>query len=159
VEENKMTDERPRLPLTSADDVAPSLDEEPRTAARTPRKRRGVAGGRIAAAGIGIAAMVGLVANMEVANSKAAAEETPNSGPEAQLGALRWEKSARQGPAKQPGRIADAGKVRPIVLTPHTVVHTVGGGSSGGGSSASYSSGSSAPAAAAAPVASSSGSH
>ena len=29
-------------------------------------------------------------------------------------------------------RIADAGKARPIVLTPHTVVHTVGGGSSGG---------------------------
>ena len=158
-----MTDERPRIPRTSTDDVAPPLDAlPPRTGAEPPRKRRGVAGGRIAAAGIGIAAMVGLVANMEVANSKAPAEPGATTGPVPSLGALRAEQSMFQGPATQPRRIADAGKVRPIVLTPHTVVNTVGGGSSGGSSggySGGYSSGYSAPVAAAAPVASSSGSH
>ena len=154
-----MTDERPRIPRTSTDDVAPPLDARPaRTGAQPPRKRRGVAGGRIAAAGIGIAAMFGLVANMEVASSKAPAKPAADIGPAPTLAALRAEQSIFLGPATQPGRIADAGKVRPIVLTPHAVVNTVGGGSSGGGSSASYSSGYSAPAAAAAPVASSSGS-
>ena len=153
-----MTDDRHRTTPSSPDHVAPALDEgPPRAAAQPPRKRRGISGGRIAAAGIGIAAMVGLVANMEVASSKAPAEKAPDIGPVPTLDTLRAEKAAFQGPATQPGRIADAGKMRPIVLTPHAVVHTVGGGSSGG-SSPSYSSGYSAPAAAAAPVASTSGS-
>lgn len=154
-----MTDDRHRTTRISHDDVAPALDQgSPRAAAQPPRKRRGVAGGRIAAAGIGIAAMVGLVANMEVASSKAPAQPAPDTGPEPQLGTLRWEQNAFHGPATQPRRIADAGKVRPIVLTPHTVVNTVGGSSSGG-SSGGYSGGYSAPVAAAAPVASSGGSH
>jgi hypothetical protein len=153
-----MTDDRHRTARISAHEVAPALDEgPPRAAAQPHRKRRGVAGGRIAAAGIGIAAMLGLVANMEVASSKAPAEPAPDAGPVPTLDALRAEKAVFQGPATQPRRIADAGKVRPIVLTPHAVVHTVGGGSSGG-SSPSYSSGYSAPAAAA-PVVSTSGSH
>ncbi len=156
-----MTDDRQRTTPISPDDVAPALDEgPPRAAAQPSRKHRGVTGGRIAAAGIGIAAMVGLVANMEVASSKAPAEKAPDIGPVPTLDALRAEKAVFQGPATQPRRIADAGKVRPIVLTPHAVVHTVGGGGGGssGGSSPSYSSGYSAPAAAAAPVASTSGS-
>jgi hypothetical protein len=157
--EKQMTDDRHRKTPVTHDDAAPALDEgPPRAAAQPPRKRRGVAGGRIAAAGIGIAAMAGLVANMEVASSKAPAEKAPYIGPVPTLGALRAEKAVFQGPATQPRRIADAGKVRPIVLTPHAVVHTVGGGSSGG-SSPSYSGGGySAPAPAAAPVASTSGS-
>jgi hypothetical protein len=158
-----MTDDHRNAPRTSRDDVAPPLQKgSPRATAQPSRKRSGVAAGRIAAAGIGIAAMVGLVANMEVANSKTAAQAKPagDTGPAAALGALRWEKSAFLGPATQPGRIADAGKVRPIVLTPHTVVKTVGGGSSGG-SSGGYSGGyasSSYSAPAAAPVATTSGS-
>lgn len=155
-----MTDDRVRMQRISTDAPAPALDQGPRQAAQPPRKRRGVAGGRIAAAGIGVAAMLGLAANMQVASSKAPAEPAPDTGPAPTLGALRWEQNAFHGPATQPRRIADAGKVRPIVLTPHTVVHTVGGGSSGGSGGGSYASGSySAPAAAAAPVASSGGSH
>ncbi len=156
-----MTDDRRNAPRTSRDDVAPPLEKgSPRATAQPSRKRSGVAAGRIAAAGIGIAAMVGLVANMEVANGKTAAKPAPGTGPAPTVGAQRWEQSAFLGPATQPGRIADAGKVRPIVLTPHTVVKTVGGGSSGG-SSGGYSGGyasSSYSAPAAAPVATTSGS-
>jgi hypothetical protein len=152
-----MTDDRRNAPRTSRDDVAPPLQKgSPRATAQPSRKRSGVAAGRIAAAGIGIAAMVGLVANMEVANSKTPAKSAPGAGPAPALGALRWEKSAFLGPATQPGRIADAGKVHPIVLTPHTIVKTVGGGSSGGSSGGYASSSYSAPAAA--PVATTSGS-
>jgi hypothetical protein len=102
--------------------------------------------------------MAGLVANMEVASSET--PPAPDTGPSPTLGALRWEQSAFRGPATQPRRVADAGKTRPIVLTPHTVVQTVGGGSSAGSSGGSAS-GYSAPAPAApaaAPVASSGGS-
>ncbi len=158
-----MTDERPRPSWTAKGDAAPPLGARAGGAdARPPQKRRGVAAGRIAAAGIGLAAMAGLVANMEVASGKAPSQPAADAGPRPALGAVRWEQSAFHGPATQPGRIADAGKVRPIVLTPHTVVHTVGGGPSGGSSassSAGPSAGYSAPApAAAAPVASSGGS-
>ena len=153
-----MTDDRPRIPRTSTDDIAPPLDARPpRTSAKPPQKRRGVAGGRIAAAGIGIAAMLGLVANMEVANGQTPAKPATDPGPLPSLNDLRGEKNLVLGPVMRQRRIADASKARPIVLTPHAVVHTVGGGSSGG-SSPSYSSGYSAPAAAAAPVASTSGS-
>jgi hypothetical protein len=156
-----MTDDRRNAPRTSQDDVAPPLQKgSPRASAQPSRKRSGVAAGRIAAAGIGIAAMVGLVANMEVANSKTPAKPASDTGPAPTLGALRWEQSTFLGPATQPGRIADAGKVRPIVLTPHTIVKTIGGGSSGG-SSGGYSGGyasSSYSAPAAAPVATTSGS-
>jgi hypothetical protein len=140
------------------------MEEEKMTdelGAKPPQKRRGVAAGRIAAAGIGLAAMAGLVANMEVASSKTPAQPAQDTGPRPTLGALRWEQNAFHGPATQPRRIADAGKVRPIVLTPHTVVHTMGGGSSGGGSggyTGGSSGGYSAAAPAAAPVASSGGS-
>ena len=154
-----MTDERPRIPRISTDDIAPPLDARPsRTSAKPPQRRRGVAGGRIAAAGIGIAAMLGLVANMEVANGQTPAKPATDPGPQPSLNDLRGEKNPVLGPLMRQRRIAAAAKARPIVLTPHTVVHTVGGGSSGG-SGGSYSSGSySAPAAAAAPVASSGGS-
>ena len=74
-----------------------------------------------------IAAMAGLVANMEVAGKsrrREAARRRP--GPRPSVAALRWEKSAFQGPATQPDRlVAVAGTARPIVLTPHTVVNTV----------------------------------
>jgi hypothetical protein len=153
-----MTDDRVRMQRTSTDAPAPALDQGPRQAAQPPRKRRGVAGGRIAAAGIGIAAMLGLVANMEVANGQTPAKPATDPGPLPSLNDLRGERNLVLAPVMRQRRIADAAKARPIVLTPHTVVHTVGGGSSGGGSSASYSSGYSAPAAAAAPVASSGGS-
>jgi hypothetical protein len=164
--EEQMTDDQRRTQRISGDDAPPALDQGPsHAAAQPPRKRRGVAGGRIAAAGIGIAAMLGLVANMEVAGSHAqAAKSTPptSSGPEPSMAALRWEKSAFQGPATAPDRLVATTGRKAIVLTPHTIVNTVGGGSSGG-SSASYSGGSyagsySAPAPAAAPVATTSGS-
>jgi len=156
-----MTDDRRNAPRTSRDDVATPLQKgSPRASAQPSRKRSGVAAGRIAAAGIGIAAMVGLVANMEVANSKTPAQPAPDTGPAPSLGSLRSEKSPFLVRATQRDRIALADKVRPIVLTPHTVVKTVGGGSSGG-SSGGYSGGyasSSYSAPAAAPVATTSGS-
>ena len=158
-----MTDDRQMTVYRVGDEAAPQLESRRpagKPAAQPPRRRGGVAAGRIAAAGIGIAAMVGLVANMEVASSKAPAEKTTPGGPAPSLDALRWEKSAFLGSATLRGRIADAAKATPIVLTPHTIVKTVGGGSSGG-SSGGYSGGyasSSYSAPAAAPVATTSGS-
>ena len=52
--------------------LAPPLgDRAPGPATRPARRRHAVAGGRIAAAGVGIAAMLGLVANMEVTDGNA----------------------------------------------------------------------------------------
>ena len=96
--------------------------------------------------------MLGLVANMEVADGKAQAV-TPAKSPA--LSAQRAAKGVRQGTAVVPGKVAAAKVKRPIVLTPHAVVHTVSAPSSGGsGGGYAYS----APAPAAAPVASSGGS-
>jgi hypothetical protein len=109
-------------------------------------------------AGIGIAAMLGLVANMEVADGRTqSANPAPSSAPVSQ----RTPKGAHQSAARGPGRVAAAKPSRPIVLTPHAVVHTVSAPATGG-SGGSYSGGSgyaAAPAPAAAPVASTSGSH
>jgi len=146
------------------EEAAPPLDSRRpagRPVARPPRKRRGVAAGRIAAAGVGVAAVLGLAANMQLAGGHAeaaqAATPTPH-GPEPSVAALRWEKTTFQGPATKPDRLVAATGRKAIVLTPHTIVHTVGGGSSGGSSGSSYSGSYSAPAAAAAPVATTSGS-
>jgi hypothetical protein len=130
------------------------------TAAQPARKRRSVVGGRIAAAGVGIAAMMGLVANMEVADGNAKAV-TPAKA--SATSAQRAAKGVREGTTAAPGRVAAAKVRRPIVLTPHAVVNTVSAPSSGGSSGGSYSGGGSgysapAPAPAAAPVASSGGS-
>ena len=75
---------------------------------------------RIAAMGIGVAAMAGLVGNMEVAGSKAhAATSTPSPMPPAP--GAKAEMAYRHKVAQE--RLA---AVRmPIVLTPHTVVHSV----------------------------------
>ena len=79
-----MTDDRRSAPGPHGTTWLPPLHEgSPRAAAKPSRKRSGVAAGRIAAAGIGIAAMVGLVANMEVANSKTPAKAAPDTGPAA----------------------------------------------------------------------------
>jgi len=122
------------------------------TAAPSPRRRHSVAGGRIAAAGIGIAAMLGLVANMEVTDGNAKAV-TPAKA--SSSSAQRTAKGAGQGTAAAPGKVAAVKVKRPIVLTPHAVVHTVSAPSSGGsGGGSAYT----APAPAAAPVASSGGS-
>ena len=123
-------------------------------AASSARRRPSAAGGRIAAAGIGIAAMLGLVANMEVADGNAKAA-SPAKSPA--VSAQRTAKGAHHGTAPAPGKVAAAKVKRPIVLTPHAVVHTVSAPSSGGysgGSGGGYAY--SAPAAA--PVASSGGS-
>jgi hypothetical protein len=118
---------------------------------RAARKRSANAG-RIAAAGIGIAAMAGLVANMEISAGNA---QTGKAG--ASTVSLVTQPAARnphQGAVLV--KLAEARAHKPIVLTPHAVVNTVSAQSSGGGSysaAGSYS----APAAAA-PVASSGGS-
>ena len=130
------------------------------------RRTRGVTAGRVVAASAGIAAMVGLVAQMQVAGAAtagAAPEWPASSGPKPSTALLRWEQGVHQGPATNPQRYAAADARTPIVLTPHTIVNTVGGGSSGGSSSGGYSGGyaASAPsysAPAAPPVASSGGS-
>ena len=134
-----------------------------RRAGTRPAARRS----RIAAVGIGVAAMVGLVSTMEVSGShaQATAGASATAGPSLALDAAYHRAMALR-------RATAAALNRPIVLTPHTVVHAVGGSSSGGSggyvssagsgytTTSSSSSASSAPAApAAAPVASTSGSH
>jgi len=116
-----------------------------------PARKRSVVAGRVVAAGIGIAAMVGLVANMEIAGQKAdAAKAAAKTAPPSR----RTATSAQKGAA--PVRYAAAkAKKRPIVLTPHTVVHTV---SAPAPASASGGGGYVASAPVAAPVASSGGS-
>ena len=118
---------------------------------RASRKRSGN-GGRIAAAGIGIAAMAGLVANMEVSAGRAQAATKVST---ASLVAQRAAKNPHQGAVL--GKLALAKSNKPIVLTPHAVVNTVSAPASSGGSYSGAASYSAAPAAAA-PVASSGGS-
>jgi hypothetical protein len=130
-----------------------------KSSAKPGRRARGVTAGRVAAAGIGVAAMLGLAAQMQVAggtDAAATATAPAPAGPAPSTGLLRWEQSVHQGPATDPQRYAAADTRKPIVLTPHTIVNTVGGGSTGGSSSAGYAPSYSAPAAA--PVASSGGS-
>ncbi len=149
-----MTDKTPR-PLGAPQDNTARRDEgAPDRAAPGRRRCHSAAKGRIAAAGIGIAAMVGLVANMQVADGQTKAAQPAPSPAQATRDTA---KSARPGSAAAPGRVAAAKVKRPIVLTPHAVVNTVSAPSSGG---SGYASGYSAPAAApaAAPVASTSGS-
>lgn len=151
-----MTDERTRSSRVSSDGVVPSLEpgrQDP--GGRPVRHRRGIAGGRIAAAGIGIAAMLGLAANMQVASGRASV--APAAGPAPSVGAQSTAKGLHHGLVTSPGLIAAAKVKKPIVLTPHAVVNTVSAPSSGG-SGGSYAGSYSAPAAAA-PVASTSGSH
>lgn len=147
-----MTDETRRPARVPETDHAHSDEGAPRPGARPAPRRHSVAGGRIAAAGMGIAAMLGLVANMEIADGRAkAATPTPPSAQSSQ----RVAKGLRQGTAA-PGKVAAAKQSRPIVLTPHAVVHTVSAPSSSGGSGGGYAYSAAAPAAA--PVASSGGS-
>lgn len=149
-----MTDETLRPAAVSQERTAPLDEGAPGPGYRPTRRRHSVAGGRIAAAGIGIAAMLGLVANMEVANGRT---QSADPAPSPALATQRTAKGVRQGTAAAPGEIAAAKVKRPIVLTPRTVVHTVSVPSSGGSSGGSgYSA---APATAAAPVVSTSGSH
>jgi hypothetical protein len=126
-----------------------------RPGGRTARKRtRGVTAGRVVAAGAGIAAMLGLVAQMQVAgNAAAAAAPAPvePAGPVPTSAQLRSEQNVRM------AAVAVAEARKPIVLTPHTIVNTVGGGSSGG-YSGGYAAAAPSYSAPAAPVASSGGS-
>jgi hypothetical protein len=158
-----MTDEtRQPRPLGSPRKMSSRDEGVPEPRARGPQRRRSGAGGRVAVAGLGIAAMLGLVANMEVTDGRAkAADPASSPAPASQ----RTAKDMRHGLPAGFGKVALAKAGKPIVLTPHAVVHAVGAASSGG-SGGSYSGGSgyaasaaSAAAPAAAPVASSSGSH
>ena len=100
---------------------------------------------------IGIAAMAGLVANMEVSAGRAQAATKVST---ASLVTQHTAKNPHQ--AAVLGNLAVAAANKPIVLTPHAVVNTVSAPASSGGSysGASYS----AAPAASAPVASSGGS-
>jgi hypothetical protein len=123
------------------------------------RKKHPARRSRIAAMGVGVAAMAGLVGNMEVAG-RAHAAATPSPSPT--LPSFAQETAQRHAEAADR---AVAVTVRyPIVLTPHAVVHTVQAPAPAApsyvGSSGGYSGGAvyTAPRAAA-PVASSGGSH
>ena len=120
---------------------------------------------RIAAMGVGGAAMAGLVGNMEVAGSHAHTAATASPTPLPPMPGAKAETAYRHKVATD--RLAAVNL--PIVLTPHVVVHTVAApaapSSSGSyaASSGSYSGGAvyaaAAPVRAAAPVASTGGSH
>jgi hypothetical protein len=125
--------------------------------ADTTRPRHTARRSRIAAMGIGVAAMAGLVGNMEVTGSRAHAAAPPVPLPPS--AADRAETAHRHMVAL--ARLAAVSM--PIVLTPHAVVHTVTAPAapSYGGSSGGYSAGAVYAAAphAAAPAASTGGSH
>jgi hypothetical protein len=143
----------------------PAPGKAPKPAVKAAHKRaRGVTAGRVAAAGVGLAAMIGLAAQMQVAGNAAAAAAgaapTPAkpAGPAPTAALQRWEQGVHQGPATDPQRYAAADARKPIVLTPHTIVNTVGGGSSGGSSGYAASAPSYSAPSYSAPVASSGGS-
>jgi hypothetical protein len=128
----------------------------------TPRRRHPARKSRIAAMGIGVAAMAGLAGHMEVAGRHATATATTASTPAPLAPTLldKGETARRHTVADQ--RLAAVNM--PIVLTPHVVVHTVAAPAapSYAGSSGGYSGGTTyaaAPARAAAPAASTGGSH
>jgi hypothetical protein len=112
---------------------------------------------RIAAMGVGVAAMAGLVGNMEVAGR---AHASATSSPSPTLPSFALETAQRH--AQAADRAVAVAVRYPIVLTPHVVVHTVAAPAapSYGGSPGGYSGGTVyAGPRAAAPVASSGGSH
>lgn len=117
---------------------------------------------RIAAMGVGVAAMAGLVGNMEVAGSHASvAAVKPTTTPLPPQPDAKAEMAYRHKVALE--RLTAVNL--PIVLTPHAVVHTVAAPAapSYAASSGGYAGGSAyaaaAPVRAAAPVASTGGSH
>jgi hypothetical protein len=148
-----MIDETPRPAGVPQEKTTPLDEGAPDPGARRTRRRHPVAGGRIATAGIAIAAMLGLVANMEVADGRTS---SANPAPSSALLSQRALKGAHQGAAAGPGKVAPAKASRPIVLTPHAVVHTVSAPATGGLGGSGFAA---APAATTAPVASTSGSH
>jgi hypothetical protein len=119
---------------------------------RSGRPRHPARRSRIVAVGIGVAAMAGLVSNMEVSGSRAQAKDPAGS-------TTGWSNRAEVGHRRSGFRKAVAVAARhPIVLTPHAVVHTVAAPSvavSGGSGGSGYVA---AAPAAAAPVATTSGS-
>ena len=121
------------------------------------RKRHPARRSRIAAVGVGVAAMAGLVGNMEVAGR---AHVAATSSPSPTLPSFAREAARRHALAAD--RAVAVAVRYPIVLTPHVVVHTVAAPAAPSyvGSSGGYSGGAvhTAPRAAA-PVASSGGSH
>jgi hypothetical protein len=120
---------------------------------RRDRPRHPARRSRIVAVGIGVAAMAGLVSNMEVSGSRAQTKDPAGSGSGSSTRAELLSPRARSRVA------ATAPKRRAIVLTPHAVVHTVAAPASGGsGGSGGYRYAAPAPAPAAAPVATTSGS-
>jgi len=116
----------------------------------TEKTRHPARRSRIAAFGIGIAAMAGLVGNMQVANGRAkATDPAPSSTGPAHRAAAAAERADAQS--------RSAAARRPIVLTPQAVVRSVAAPATGG-SGSSGGSGYAAPTPAAAPVATTSGS-
>lgn len=119
---------------------------------RSTKRRHPAARARMAAAGVGVAAMAGLVANMQVTQGRTqAANGAPLAPPQKMVVIVH--KGVKPG-----SQAAKANK--PIVLTAHAVVRTVSAPSSGGSSGSSGPGYTAAPAAApaAAPVASTGGS-
>jgi hypothetical protein len=139
--------------LTSTVEAEVTIPMTDTTRPKHPARRS-----RIAAMGVGVAAMAGLVGNMEVAGRAHAAA---TSSPSPTLPSFALETAQRH--AQAADRAVAVAVRYPIVLTPHVVVHTVAAPAapSYGGSSGGYSGGTVYAAAprAAAPVASSGGSH
>ncbi len=124
----------------------------PDRSGRQKRPRHPARRSRIVAVGIGVAAMVGLVSNMEVSGSRAQAKDpaasTTKSSTRAKLGL----------PRSRSGKAVAVASRRPIVLTPHAVVHTVAAPAAGGSGGSGGSGYVAAAAPAAAPAASTGGS-
>jgi hypothetical protein len=145
-----MTDEALPPDVTGGGDqpAGPSR-ATPDRSGRQKRSRHPAHRSRIVAVGIGVAAMVGLVSNMEVSGSRAQAKDPTGSNAGSSTRANLGLPRSRSGKA--------VASRRPIVLTPHAVVHTVAAPAVGG-SGGSGGSGYVAAAPAAAPVATTSGS-
>ncbi len=150
----RMTDVT-RPPVGPTPEEKPARTDEGTTAhaGRGKRRRHPAARARIAAAGIGVGAMLGLASNMEVTYNRAHSANAKSLAPAASHRAIL---AANRGTATK--ATAAVKSSRPIVLTVHVVVRTVSAPSTGGYVGSGYAAPAPAAAPAAAPVATTSGS-
>lgn len=142
-------------PVDAATEHEPAPIDERATArvGRGKGRRHPAARARIAAAGIGVGAMVGLASQMDVTFSRA---QPANATPLSTAASHRALVAANGRTAAKASATVKAS--RPIVLIVHAVVRTVSAPSTSGYVGSGYSAPAVAPAPAAAPVATTSGS-
>jgi pilus assembly protein FimV len=143
-----MTDATPPVEAAPEHEPAPIDEKTTARAGRGKGRRHPAARARIAAAGIGVGAMVGLASHMDVTFSRA---QTANATPLSTAASHRALVAANSGTAAKASAAVKAS--RPIVLTVHAVVSKVSAPSTSSYVGSGYSAPAAAPAAAPAPAA------